>query len=417
MQACLYSGELNRQEFREFFPGMNPGDLPFAGRSICRHMVDLCSSLNVSEVLLADYFFNPELAEHLGDGAYWSLRLQYINCERCGTLRAQLALRENFKEQDDEILIFRGMVLPDIHRTEELFRELREVDPDQENPENGVYLFRNGTFHECVCPLYRCDSLKSYFDINFRLLHDPGIYSLPGYSPQAGFGIGRNVPMRPDCDVQKPVLILDDVFLDSGVKLKNGVIIGQYVLIDEHSELDHTIVLDNTYIGRNMLLRNKIVCGNRVYDPETDSYIDLDDDYLAKNLSSTKNGQQCMPMERMFALLLAVFELPLFLATLLGGRFLGDMPFPHFLRKNYLKFWKVVAGRAQLVRFGSRQNDYVFRYSDLWWPIWKSEFQKNLGDMYYYRHRSFTRLAAVAVWSQLKRMLTRKNPFPEEETR
>ena len=87
------------------------------------------------------------------------------------------------------------------------------------------------------------------------------------------------------------------------------------------------------------------------------------------------------------------------------------MPFPVSLRRNYPKYWKVIFGRTQLVRFGSRQDDYVFRYSDLWWPADKSKYEKNMGDVFYYHHRSFFLMVQVAVVSQLKLLLSIHDPF------
>ena len=81
------------------------------------------------------------------------------------------------------------------------------------------------------------------------------------------------------------------------------------------------------------------------------------------------------------------------------------------LRKNYPKYWKVAFGHTQLVRFGSRQDDYVFRYSDLWWPADKSKYEKNMGDVFYYHHRSFALMVQVAVVSQLKLLLSIRDPF------
>ena len=410
MQAILYSSDVDHTRFREHFPDMSMGELPLAGKGVCRHLVDLCGKLGATDVLLADRFFSPELAQQLGDGSYWSLRLQYINCARHTSLRQLYELRKKFAEPGEEFLFSWGLMLPDIHDKQEIFRELRETDPDRE-PADGVCLFRNGKFYECVCPLFRIDSLQSYFDVNFRLLKDPGVYSLPGYSLKAGFGIGRNVAMRPDCDVQPPILILDNVYLDSGVKLKNGAIIGQYSAIDENTEIDHSIVLDNTYIGRNIQLRNKIVRGSRVFDPATGTYIDLEDDCMAADFAKQNPGGTFRPGERLFALLLALIELPLYLLAKFTGIFRRNMPFPVSLRRNYPKYWKVIFGRTQLVRFGSRQDDYVFRYSDLWWPADKSKYEKNMGDVFYYHHRSFSLMVQVAVVSQLKLLLSIHDPF------
>ena len=415
MQACLYSGNADLSAFRNLFPGMGPGELPLAGKSICRHMVDLCGRLKVSDVLLADRELNPELAGELGDGSYWSLRLTFLNCEYCASLNSLLELRKRCLGGDDDVLIIWGMVLPDIREEEELFRDLRETDPDRD-AEPGVYLFREGRCWRCSCPLFRCSDLKSYFEINFRLLQQTGVYSLPGYSSQRGFGIGRSVSILPKCDIREPVLILDDAFIARGAVMNNGAVVGRNSVIDENTEISHSIVFDNTYVGRSMVIRDKIVCGRRVLDPRSNSYVDLDDSFLADEFPSKLSGFLFMPAEHLFALFLAVAELPVYLAVLAGWKFFRGMPFPRLLRRIYPKFWRAAFGHVQLVRFGSKQ-EYIFRYADLWWPAEKSEYEKNMADVYYYHHRTFRRVVAVALVSQLKRLPAWREPESGAEKR
>lgn len=411
MRACLYPGDTDHN-LREFFPDMGPGEMPLAGKTLCHHLVDLCGALKVSEVFVIDRFLNPKLADALGNGAYWSLRLHYINTERRSTLRELLRTRGEISPEasEEETIITWGLILPDIRSCGELFSDLEETDGDRNDPEDGVYLYRGGKYYRCRVPLMRCCTLKNYFDINFRLLQDPGIYSLPSYSLQNNYGIGRNVVMMTGCEAETPVLIQDNVLITREVSLKEGAIIGPCVVIDEKTSIRHSIVLSNTYIGRNMVIRNKIVNGHRVLDPESNSYVDLDDSFLTDDFTVKSNRHLLSQyQEQLFALCLAVFELPLYLAVMLLWKFLAYMPFPKFLRTIYPKLWLAAAGRLQLVRFGNG-TDYVFRYSDLWWPAKKSKYEKNMGDVFYYHHRRFLRMAAVTLSSQIRRMLTLQDP-------
>lgn len=406
MQACLYPGNADFSKFREFFPGVWPGEMPLAGKSLCRHLVDLCGTLKVTEVFLLDRFLNPKLADELGNGNYWSLQLHYQNTERIASLRQLLQMRESFSGEEEDALLIWGLFLPDIQVVEELFLPLEEVDPDREDPESGVYLYLEGKFYRSVVSLLKCDSLKSFFDINFHLLQNPGVYSLPGYSSQHEYGVGRNVAIMPRADVQTPVLIQDNVLISRGVSIKDGAIIGQFSVIDENTKVSHSIIMNNTYVGCSMVIRDKIVNGHRVLDPLSDSYVDLDDAFLAADFNTTDSGHLIFSfVEKLFALLLAICELPVYLLVLLFWNALKDIPFPAFLRTVYPRIWLAVIGKCQLVRFGSG-SDYVFRYSDLRWPAEQSRYEKDMEDVYYYHHRSFLRMAAVPLGSQLRRMLT-----------
>ena len=429
MRAYLYPGNTDFSKIREFFPDFGPGEMPVAGKPLCRHLVDLCGTLKVSEVFVADRFLNPKLAESLGNGAYWSFRLHYLNSEPLHSLDQLMQVREKFpaegeKEKKDvaaapvageeDALLFWGLFLPDIRNEEELFLRLEEItDRDRTEPETGVYLYRGGKYFRCRVPLLKCDTLKNYFDINFRLLQNAGVYSLPSYSLQHNYGIGRNVAILPRSEVKTPVLILNDVLISRGVSVTDGAIIGQFVFIDENTSIRHSIVLNNTYLGRNMVIRDKIVTGRRVLDPQSESYVDLDDSFLADDF--TMQGTRhllFMYMERLFALFLAIVELPVYLLVLIFWKFIRNIPFPKFFRSVYPRFWLAAVGKLQLVRFGNDDN-YVFRYSDLWWPLEKSEYEKNMGDVFYYHHRNLARMAAVPLGSQIRRMLTMHEPVDD----
>ena len=430
MRAYLYPGNAELSNFREFFPDFSIGEMPVAGKSLCRHLVDLCGTLKVSEVFVVDRFLNPKLAEDLGNGDYWSFRLHYLNSSPRSSLEHLLEIGEEFSEKDEMkkgdrtaeqkeqpedggSLLFWGSFLPDIQTTEELFRRLEEIAPDRREPETGVYLYRDGKYFRCDVPLLKCDSLKSYFDINFRLLENAGVYSLPSYSLQHNYGIGRNVAILPRCDIKTPVLIQNDVLISRGVSVTDGAIIGQFVFVDENTSIRHSIVLDNTYLGRNMVIRDKIVTGRRVLDPQSGSYVDLDDSFLADDfkLQGTRH-LLFMHMERLFALFLAIVELPVYLLVLIFWKFIRNIPFPKFFRSVYPRFWLAAVGKLQLVRFGNDDN-YVFRYSDLWWPLEKSEYEKNMGDVFYYHHRNLARMAAVPLGSQIRRMLAMHDPVDD----
>ena len=166
MRAYLYPGNTEFAKIREFFPDLGPGEMPVAGKPLCRHLVDLCGTLKASEVFVIDRFLNPKLAESLGNGAYWSFRLHYLNSEPLGSLDQLMRIREKIpaqsekekekktprpasepetEEKEEDALLFWGLFLPDIQKEEELFLRLEEItEPDLAEPETGVYLRRGG---------------------------------------------------------------------------------------------------------------------------------------------------------------------------------------------------------------------------------------------------------------------------------
>ena len=402
MKACFYIGPGCSEWCWKFFPSKSPGELPIAGKSWCRHMVDQCSRLDVSDIYIAACYFREELASRMGSGDYWSLNLHYLPSIPCAGPEQLLKQHEGSIPTDDDLLIIWGQVLPDLTERAQIFSELREVKELPEVMPDGIWLLRNGKYYECVCPLLQMRTLEEYFDLNFHLLEKPGIYNLPGYSNSEGCVFGMDVMIMPNCELEKPVLIQDNVRLERGVSLIGKVIVGKDVLINEDCRLEHAIIMDNTYIGKHMYFDNKIIDGNRVIDVPNGVWVDLDDEYLTG--SSKEIGFNRYKLtELILAFIIAVGGLPLFLLTWPFRRWLNKLAFFFFAFQMYPKCWLVLNGRARLVRFGHHDSSYAFRYSDLW-LLHQQEHQKVTDDIYYYYNRSVGKIVKTVVGSLMKRL-------------
>ena len=143
-----------------FFPYKSPGELPIAGKSWCRHMVDQCSRLGVSDIHIADCYMYEDLTGRMGNGDYWCLKLHYLAIKPCSRPEEFLAQYGKDIPVDDDLLILWGQVLPDIADMAQLFSELREVGAEPEVLPDGIYLLRGGKLYECVCPLLRMRTLQ-----------------------------------------------------------------------------------------------------------------------------------------------------------------------------------------------------------------------------------------------------------------
>ena len=255
------------------------------------------------------------------------------------------------------------------------------------------------------------DSPKSYFDLNFRLLNDHGIYTLPCYSAQPGVNIGRNVVMMPHCDIEPPVIIQDNCVLGRSVSFRNGVIIGHEVLVDDSSEIDHSIILDNTCIGKNLFIRNKIVSGDTVIDVDSGAFTGVDDYLLISHSQATVFVRYAIA-EFLTALTVALLLAPLYLLTRPFKRWLDSLAFFKFMLRIYPKCWGVLFGRTRLVRIGMDNTDYAFRYSDQWLK-YQSDHQRDLADICFYNHRSVRLMTSVVVASLFKRLFAISEAPPE----
>jgi len=313
--------------------------------------------------------------------------------------------RQKLTDNDDLLIIY-GMVLPEIPQATDIFTEMRQVPNDGEGVElkNGLYLFRDGHLYECVCPLYRLTSMHDWFDGNFRMTANPCFYDLPGYSAEAGISFGANVIMMPTCDIQAPAIIMDNSYLGADTILHNGAIIGAGVAIDVGAEIDHSIIMDSTYIGRHTLIKDKIVFGERIIEPYTGDWIDLDDPVLTSNVSTGLPGFLSRLIERLFALFFAVCELPLYLLSLVMKFIRLQTSFSRYLVWLYPRFWKAVFGKTQLVRHSADCTSYVFRFSDLWYPSYRDKREKETVDKFFFHNRSLFLVLTVVIVAQLKRL-------------
>ena len=406
MKACLYIGPGCNEWCWKFFPSKSPGELPIAGKSWCRHIVDQCSRLGVSDVYIADCYFHEEVKASMGSGDYWSLRLHFLPSIPCAQPQQLIEQHQDRGEDalpaDDDLLIFWGQVMPDIPDLNLLLADLREVEKLPDLLPDGIWLRRGGKYYECVCPYLQMRTLKDYFDLNFRLLEKPGIYNLPGYSNSEGCVFGMDVIILPNCELESPVLIQDNVRLERGVSLRGKVILGEDVMIDEDSHLEHSIVLDHTYVGKHMQFGHMIIDGCRVIDVPAESFVDLEDEYLTG--SSHEIGFNRFKLTELFlAFLIAFGGLPLFLITWPFRSVLNKLGFFFFAFQIYPKCWEVLDGKAHLVRFGHRDSNYAFRYSDQW-VLHRPEHQKVTDDIYFYYNRSVGKIWQTVVVSLCKRL-------------
>ena len=404
MKACLYIGTDGNEWARELFPDKSPGELPIAGKSWCRHAIDLCSQLGMTDVYVAECFFHENLRDRTGSGAYWNLNLHKQACTACASPEGLFAQIPELNTPDDDLLIFWGQVLPDVDDIGTLLQELRPVTTPPERLPAGIWLMRDGKLYECTRPLHRMDSLKKYFDLNFRLLENPGIYTLPCYSAEPGVNIGQNVMIMPHCSIEPPVIIQNNCAIERSVALRNGVIIGHEVLIDRASAIEHSIIFDYTCIGKNLFIRNKIVSGSVVIDVDSGVFTEVGDSLLVT--SSRQTGfNSYRAAEFLVALTIVIMLLPLFLLSRPFKRWLNGLAFFQFLFRVYPKCWLVLFGKARLVRLDSVSDNYAFRRSDQWLR-YMSNHQRDMEDIYFNNHRSVQLMISTVVASLFKRLFT-----------
>ena len=102
MNACFYVGPGATEWCWKYFPTKSPGELPIAGKSWCRHLVDQCSRLKINDIFIADCYFHDDLTVGMGAGDYWSLRLHYLPSIPCPQPEQLFAQHKDKKMQGAE---------------------------------------------------------------------------------------------------------------------------------------------------------------------------------------------------------------------------------------------------------------------------------------------------------------------------
>lgn len=411
MRVLVLDSRPGSEWSRQIFPDLNPAELPMAGKPWVLHVADLSHHLEAERLTFVDSAFSPDMQVRLGNGSYWSLRLDCTQTAGRSFSEMLAGEREGMTE-DDKLLVIRGRILPDVPKPHIIFNILRPVRQGWEDAgdlPDGLYLLREGNLWECICPLFRLSSIKDYFDSNFRLMNVPGFYSLPGYAEKDGICFGANVVIMPTCDMKPPAIIMNNCYFGAGTVL-NDVIIGSGVAVDAGTEIEHSIIMDCTYIGKHMLLKNKIVRGGRVVEPYSGNWLDLDDSALAGDFADNPPGIGYRLSERLIAAVCALFEWPFWLLALCLRKMRLESPFVDFLLQIYPKFWKVIVGKCHLVRYRANCRNFVFHFADMWYPNYQNPREQDVTDAYFFHHCSLFLVLAIVIFSQLKRIPNSKVP-------
>ena len=239
-EKCAWAGE--------FFPGRSIASLPVCGKPILEYQLDECAKAGVTEVLVLDWGYDAALAQRLGDGSRWGLKLTYRGAD------ASLS------------------------------------SASQEGGINHLAGFVGGAdvrvVRENAVGRHKIDSLAAYFAANLEILRDPGDLVLPGYSAEACVYAGMNVVIKPGVEIAPPVMLGDNLRLERGVRVSDGVVLGEGAVVSRNTRVARSVIFDGTYLGPNMDVEGKIVAGRRVIDPAAGVFVDLVDAGLSSDLES-----------------------------------------------------------------------------------------------------------------------------------
>lgn len=133
--------------------------------------------------------------------------------------------------------------------------------------------------------ILKIDSLMSYQDANFELLHNTFRHFYPaGRSEDSCNYISPKVHLNANSLQGHHSYIGSHSRVDNKARLQGNVVIGKDVFIDKGAEISDSVILDSTYIGAMTSCHNSIINGNLLIKVDSGVSITIDDPMIISAL-------------------------------------------------------------------------------------------------------------------------------------
>lgn len=151
-------------------------------------------------------------------------------------------------------------------------------------------------------------SLHDFYKLNMDLIAGASRrYVTPGYFSKDGNYIGYNVVIPSAVQLKGPLNIASNCRFSPLCTIGPNVVIGDHVIVDRNTEIADSIILGYTYLGCNLEIKNKIISGARIIDPEDGTCLDLTDPWLVSSSRGSDWWNQLQrPLGKLCALVLLI---------------------------------------------------------------------------------------------------------------
>jgi NDP-sugar pyrophosphorylase family protein len=271
--------------------------LPFGNRPLLEYWFELCLDLEIRDVTLVLGEGSARIEEFVGNGEQWGVSVSY-SFLREDRSPASFLLRSPNRWKDG-LLLLAGPRFP-----------LRGREGKPAPAANSVYLsgpaeapdvllcgpsgaqalldaqydaLRSSArpFSECGIEPSALSAPREFFDLNMRLIGgERSRYVTSGYYAADGSSVGYNVVVSPSARLAAPIVLGNDCRIGALATVGPGAVVGHRTIVDRQSELTRCVVLSGTYVGMGLELREKIVAGDTIMDPEDGTAVQLNDPWL-----------------------------------------------------------------------------------------------------------------------------------------
>jgi len=302
MKSLIYCKQNSAKWLVEHLEGYSSYMLKIVNKPLLEYYIDFCVLQEISDIRIV--FDEPDqiAQSYFEDGTQWGVNISFGIGNPCDGINEVLKKNHGFIEESG-VLIFEQMFFLDYDKSKS------EPLPDDkpwkivnDNGEGLIYLppsvdeesslvVSTPEIDNLNIRVLNLSSFKEYFDLTWDVLKNgESKFVIPGYNNDPGIYIGQNVEIAKNCQITGPVSIGNGVTLKDLSVIGPECVIGSNVIIDRSNSVAKSIVLDNTYVGSDLELDSKIVWRNILVDPETETALKIEDEFIFTGMSSTIFG-------------------------------------------------------------------------------------------------------------------------------
>ncbi|VGO22912.1 sugar phosphate nucleotidyltransferase [Pontiella sulfatireligans] len=293
MNAVFYTADA--QSWAESLGDIPWPLLPVANRPLLDYWLEACAEQGIEQVQVILGEDSERVEDFARDGARWGLKISYSFAR---TSEHPLDYLKSIADRWDEGLLFIGAPFFLRHRKAFTPAGFETLDACLHEHDGQIqFLFgksgaevkallagepgsRTGLEQIHIHP-FTIDSTAAYFDLNMKMVAGEfPRYVTAGFLDSDHSSIGYNVLTLPSAQLRAPILVGNDCRFAAMTTIGPKAVIGDHVIVDSRSELENCLILQDTYIGQNLEIKNKIVSGNRLVNPEDGTSIEIDDSWL-----------------------------------------------------------------------------------------------------------------------------------------
>ncbi len=284
------------------FQNCHPLATQICKKPLLEYFIDFSILCGINDIRLATDAPTEELVDQFGQGSRWGISLDYSPVRETDELD-EIIQKNSLYCKDSRLLVVKGFCFLHYDKNIDYKYFMHNVEPGElSSCETGSVrvmddLSQSGTVPASDSPTLSLSPVSNVGDIHrlsMEILMDHSDqYVLPGYNNEDHIYIGHNVTIAKKAKIIPPVMIGNHVQIYGETVVGPGAIIGSDVIIDAHSSVQDSVIFDKTYVGEHLELKNKLLGGNLIVDPDTGTQVHLEDPHL---LSQVKSSKKSLPL-------------------------------------------------------------------------------------------------------------------------